>query len=250
MGYRTSNDIDLLVLPKDVTTIGNLLLAEGFKQGSVRDGVFVPSTRKEIIESKMTRGETVPYIKEINLPEMRFLEVDINFSLDYKNGNDTLLETILNRIVIVEQQNVNIITLDKYDFFIHLCSHLYKEATTLPWVEMHRDMTLYKYCDIYMLLLEMAEKDINALFLRSKELNMEKVCVYAIFNTIKLFDINNIDLIDKVDGVLKKYSSLILTVVSPKDKKKFNYKTSDVVERFFMTNRLQDLYEVNDYENT
>ena len=37
------------------------------------------------------------------------------------------------------------------DFFLHLCAHLYKEATTLPWIEMHRDMTLYKYCDIYII---------------------------------------------------------------------------------------------------
>ena len=35
-GYRTSNDIDLLVHPKDITEIGNALLNWGFKQGSVR----------------------------------------------------------------------------------------------------------------------------------------------------------------------------------------------------------------------
>ncbi len=88
-GYRTSNDIDLLVHPKDVTEVGNALLSAGFKQGNVRNGSFIPATRKEIIESKMMRGETVPYIKEVNLPGMQFLEVDINFSLDYKLGDIT-----------------------------------------------------------------------------------------------------------------------------------------------------------------
>ncbi len=89
-GFRTSNDIDLLVHPKDVTEIGNALLSAGFKQGNVRNGSFIPATRKEIIESKMMRGETVPYIKEIGISGMQFLEVDINFSLDYKPG-DTML---------------------------------------------------------------------------------------------------------------------------------------------------------------
>ena len=67
-GFRTSNDIDLLVHPKDVTVIGNALLSAGFKQGNVRNGNFIPAVRKEIIESKIMRGETVPYIKEIGLP--------------------------------------------------------------------------------------------------------------------------------------------------------------------------------------
>lgn len=86
-GYRTSNDVDLLVLPKDVTTIGNLLARSGFRQGNIRNGEFIPATRQEIIESKMMRGETVPYIKEVDLTFMKFFKVDINFSLDYKNGN-------------------------------------------------------------------------------------------------------------------------------------------------------------------
>lgn len=151
-GYRTSNDIDLLVHPKDITEVGNTLLKGGFLQGNVRSGNFVPASHKEIIESKMTRGETVPYIKEVKFPEMQFLEVGINFSLDYKQGGTALLEEMMKNTVIEEKDGFRVRTLRRDDFFIHLCAHLYKEATTLPWVEMRRDMTLYKYCDIYMLL--------------------------------------------------------------------------------------------------
>lgn len=100
----------------------------------------------------MMRGETVPYIKEVNLPGMQFLEVDINFSLDYKPGNVDLLEEMLNNSIVAKLGEYEVHTLRHEDFFVHLCSHLYKEATTLPWVEMMRDMTLYKYCDMYMLL--------------------------------------------------------------------------------------------------
>ena len=107
-GYRTSNDIDLLVLPEDVTEIGKRLTDEGFKQGNIRNGVFVPASRREIIESKMMRGETVPYIKEVSLPFMKYLEVDINFSLDYKNGDNETLKNILDRTCNVEQQGIQI----------------------------------------------------------------------------------------------------------------------------------------------
>ena len=143
-GYRTSSDIDLLVRPEDVTQIGNALSIAGFMQGNIRNGEFIPATRKEIIESKMLRGETVPYIKELNFPNMRYLEVDINFSLDYKNSATNTLDMMLEKVSKREIRGAEVRTLDESDFFIHLCNHLYKEATTLPWVEMMRDMTLYE----------------------------------------------------------------------------------------------------------
>jgi len=151
-GYRTSNDVDLLVHPKDITVIGNVLSENGFMQGYIRNGDFVPATRQEIISSRIMRGETVPYVLEIDLPYLRYLEVDINFSLDYKNTDDDLVESMLKRIVKEKIRDTTISVLNHYDFFIHLCCHLYKEATTLPWIQMNRDMTLYKYLDIYLLL--------------------------------------------------------------------------------------------------
>ena len=147
-GCRTANDIDLLVHPRDVGLLGRALTEAGFRQGNIRNGEFIPAARREIIESKMTRGETVPYILEIGLPYMRFLEVDINFSLDYKNSAPDVLERMLNDTVV----NEGIVTLNRSDFLIHLACHLYKEAATLPWVKMKRDMTLYKYADLYLLL--------------------------------------------------------------------------------------------------
>lgn len=107
-GYRTSNDIDILVSPKDITKIGNTLTQAGFAQGHIRNGAFVPASRKEIIESRMMRGETVPYIKEIWMPSMRFLEVDINFSLDYKPANTNYIDHILSSACIKEYDSFKI----------------------------------------------------------------------------------------------------------------------------------------------
>ena len=248
-GYRTSNDVDLLVLPKDVTTVGQLLSASGFKQGNVRNGVFIPATRQEIIESKMMRGETVPYIKEVNLPFMKFFEVDINFSLDYKSGTVDALSDILSNVCIKNENELSIPTLNDADFFIHLCAHLYKEATTLPWIEMNRDMTLYKYCDIYMLLSEMTETQVQRVFSRATELGMEKICAYTILETIGLFDMDNTFAYGISRVALENEPDFCLKVVSPKDKMILKYQTSDVTERFFMESRANDLKEVSDDGN-
>ena len=247
-GCRTSNDVDLLVLPKDVTTIGNLLSSAGFKQGYIRNNEFVPATRQEIIESKMMRGETTPYIKEVNLPFLKFFEVDINFSLDYKNGNEKIISDMLSKVCIKKEKELSIPTLDDIDFFIHLCAHLYKEATTLPWIEMHRDMTLYKYCDIYMLLSEISDDQLIKIFERATNLDMEKICAYAILETIGLFDIDNPLAYDLSLMALDDDTGFCLKVISPKDKKVLMYQTVDVTERFFMKSRADDLKEVDENE--
>lgn len=242
-GYRTSNDIDLLVLPQNVTEIGNALREAGFRQGNIRNGEFVPATRKEIIESKMMRGETVPYIKEMRLPQMKYLEVDINFSLDYKNGDAQVIEVILDRACIKNVRGMRVKTLDNYDFFIHLCSHLYKEASTLPWVEMMRDMTLYKYCDIYMLLNKMAEEDVRRIYDRALTLGIDKQCAFAVLQMAQLFDIKSTYALGKAGLVLESDSVFLHRVVSPEDKRSLIYTEKSVWERFFADNRKELLKE-------
>ena len=244
-GYRTANDVDLLVRPEDVTRIGEALTKAGFRQGHVRGGEFVPAGRKEIIESKMLRGETVPYILEIGLPKMRFLEVDINFSLDYKNGDSAVLNAMLERVTNTEAKKVRIPVLNKCDFLIHLCCHLYKEAAVLPWVEMKRDMTLYKYADVYMLLNRMSEADMAEWLDRARELELERICAFAVLQTAELFAGGNPAAEKTAEEILRSDPDFLHRVISPSEKKTYIYTTRNIAERFFMSDRAADLAEVS-----
>lgn len=248
-GYRTCNDVDLLVLPQNVTKMANLLKEAGFTQGNIRNGEFVPATRKEIIESKMMRGETIPFVKEVNLPFLKFFEVDINFSLDYKNGDDKILTRMLSEAYIREQNQISVLTLSEIDFFIHLCAHLYKEATTMAWIQMNRDMTLYKYCDIYMLLSEMSDKMFEKVLRRAKNLGMERICAYAVLESMELFDMEN-DFIRQMAADVISNSDFRLKVTSPQHNKHFIYQTADTNKRFFMKSREKNLKEVEILEKT
>ena len=243
-GYRTSNDIDLLVRSKDVAEIGEALRSAGFRQGNVRNGSFVPATRRELIESRMMRGETVPYIKEVDLPGMQFLEVDINFSLNYKPDDGQLLDEMIANTAVKEMDGLRVQTLRKDDFFMHLCIHLYKEAATLPWVEMMRDMTLYKYADIYMLLNKADKDEIDLLFTRAKRTQMEKICAFAVMQMSELFLFDNQYAVSKANEILSTNGEFLHTVVSPKDKKVFIFKERDISARFFADNRKALLEEV------
>ena len=244
IGHRTSNDVDLLVSASDITIIGKLLAKAGFIQGSIHNGIFVPATRQEIIASRVLRGETVPYIKEVGLPFMKFFEVDINFSLDYKNGTDNLVEVLLSKVYEKQTAAGCIPTLCDEDFFIHLCAHLYKEATTLPWIKMGRDMTLYKYCDIYMLLSQSSDEQMQRIVHRSSQLGLEKICAYAILESMELFELNNAWINQWATQALADEPDFRLQVTAPAEKKMFQYQTQNASKRFFMKSRITDLKEV------
>lgn len=242
-GCRTSNDIDILVSPEDVGVISDLLCANGFRQGSIMGGEFVAATRREIIESRMLRGETVPFIKKIGFPYMEYLELDINFSLDYKNGDGKALSEMLARSGERSIGELWVPTLEKNDFIIHLCCHLHKEATTYLWVKMHRDMSLYKYSDIYICCKGMSDSDARQLFERAYQLGAEKQCAFAIMQTDELFGAFSEELKAYAARALGDDSNALHRVISPADGKVFEYRTHDITKRLFMKNRVRDLKE-------
>lgn len=248
-GYRTSNDIDVLVNALDVGVFSQALLKAGFKQGNIRNGTFVAATRQEIVSSKLMRGETVPFIIEINLPQIKYLEVDINFSLDYKPGDSKMIEKLLNDSVIENTYESNIRTLNKSDFFIHLCCHLYKEATTLPWIKMKRDMTLYKYIDILYFVNGLSLEDTTQLFIRAEELKLKKICACVTLWVDSLWPIDNDVLIEWANKVIATDPDFLLKVIAPTENKDYIYANKDIKERFFTNDRTKILKEIT-YEKT
>lgn len=146
-GLRTSNDIDILIEENDVSRCQKILCENGFTQGYFVPGSgIIPATRKEIILAKMNYGETIPFVKIIDDEP---LVIDLNFSIDYKPEKDTLIvNRLLNNIEDVTYEDVTFKSLNLEDFIIHLCCHLYKEATIYDWVKRRKDLLLYKFSDL------------------------------------------------------------------------------------------------------
>lgn len=243
-GCRTSNDIDLLIESKNVTALGKALKKEGFAQGKISNGEFVPATRKEIIESKYLRGETVPYIRKTGDKFHQFFEIDLNFSLDYKNGDGNLVKKLIADSVTKQNGDVKTVTLNDIDFFIHLCAHLYKEATVLPWVKMKRDMTLYKYADIYFLLMKFTDEEIFKIFKKADKTGLEKECAFAIIQTAELIGNKFHYAYLKAREISCANPGLLDIVISPADKKIYSYREKDIQKRFFLKNREKNLTEI------
>ena len=241
-GLRTSNDVDVLIEPDNITELTNILKRYGFKQGNIRNEVFVPAERKEIVSSRMNRGETVPFIKELNLPGMKYLELDVNFSLGFRPGVD---EQIVSEFLSRSKPQIHgdTHTLDSVDFLLHLCAHLYKEATVMSWVKMGRDISLYKYCDLYLYLNKyMGDTYSDKLIPRIEEVGLIKECYYALYYTKELFGMNNSLLNNVLDKIRPANSDFMHQIIDPQNRKTYSFdmQYSDWV---FCSNRRELLNE-------
>ena len=226
-GLRTSNDIDVLINFKDSAGISKLLTENGFIQGHIRNNEIIKASRTEIISSQLNRGEAVPFVKEVNLPYMKFLEVDVNFSLGFKPDADKgITERLLTDIVTeIKTQKGALYTLSPPDFLIQLCTHLYKEASVYNWVAFGRDQGLYKYLDIYLFVLEYLNPNTTEAYIRRiKALGVENECYYALNGTKELFSLcatPELDLL--LMGITPEDLAFLNEVYSPADGKKYRY---------------------------
>lgn len=241
-GLRTSNDIDILINPNDITELADELKAVGFNQGNVRNETFIPASRAEIISSRMNRGETVPFVKEVNLPGMKFLEIDVNFSLGFRPGVDEqVVCDFLNRTQPMILNTIS--TLDKTDFLMHLCAHLYKEATVMSWVEMGRDISLYKYCDIYLFLRKFMDDEFaKELIQRINDVGLSKECYYALNYAKDLFKIDDSALDMLLKGIQPADMSFMMQVLEPQTGKVYSY-NMEYKDWVFCSDRKGKLYE-------
>lgn len=243
-GTRTSNDIDILIDRASIPKLAGMLTENGFLQGYIRNGSFVKAKRKDIVNALLNRGETTPFIKEINLDGMKYLEIDVNISVDERSsgGAQTVKEMLSHAALdICVGEGRQLYTLDRTDFLIHLCTHLYKEASVYQWVEMGRDLSLYKFLDIYVYWKAcMDEASVLLLKERAECYGAQKAVYYALCGTKQLFGIS----CKALDQLVGEWSGIVGDVMNmvydPAGKCRYCYK-DDFEERVFDEKRRNNL---------
>lgn len=194
LGCRMSNDVDILVDSNDLSRCSNLLKELGFTQGFIHTGTIIEATRKEIVNQRLNYGEIVPFHKYAGEPGLNILSIDVNFSMD-----ETALKTkdataifLQNKISYRINEFSDAVSLQIEYFLIHLCQHLFKEASVIDWIEWQRDLSLYKFLDIYCLVVNNENTiDWQRLAMIIQERGMEKACYFALYNTQLLFPFLN-----------------------------------------------------------
>lgn len=244
-GLRTSNDLDVLIHSNNIAKLSKKLKANGFLQGNIQNGKFTTAAREKIISSRMNRGETVPFIKKVDLPGMEYMEVDINFSLDFKAKQENdVVEKLLSHTEKLSDNGL--FTFSKEDFLIHLCVHLFKEATIMNWVEMGRDLSLYKFCDIYLF----AQKFIDLSFAdklvqKINEYRLCNECYYTLTNVRTLFNIKNYILDKIIKDIQPENLEFMNQIINPTTKEAYFY-NMDFTDWVFCPNRKEHIYALAD----
>lgn len=243
-GQRISNDIDILVNAQDLTKIQKIFLDAGFVQGHCDEGGrIIPASRREIVHSRLNHGETIPFLRYFNND---LVEVDLNFSLDFKAEDSTHnISVMLNDSIEYELSNVTIRTLALSDFLIHLCCHLFKEATTYDWLINRRDLMLYKFCDIYLFVhrfagVEFFEKLIQGIYVHG----VQRECYYALVHCSEIYP-NMLSIsgyVDMLNSIKPTSIEYLSEIVHPIEKKIYKYNIS-FIDWFECPNRLAQLRE-------
>jgi hypothetical protein len=236
-GYRTSNDIDILINENDITNCQNVLLNNGFVQGEYKKDVgIIPANRREILMSRMNYGETIPFVKMI---EDEPVNIDLNFSVDFKPaGQSQIVSELLMNTIEVEFENVCFKTLNRIDFLIHLCCHLYKEATTINWVRSNRDLQLYKFSDINIFFHEcILKEDFQNIVKCIAEFGVEKECYYTFENASVIYpNLKKIEGFEKMLNDIKpKDIKFMKQIYDPMDKNVYEYDIT--FEEWFMSKK-------------
>ena len=115
---------------------------------------------------------------------------------------------------------------------------------------MKRDLTLYKFLDIYMLLQSFNESISEQLLLRSAELGVSDICSCVVKWTCDLFDIAAHPLKTLSEKQLENDSIILDRVIAPSEKKFYYYSTQNIKERFFSENRVLLFKEETDNATT
>lgn len=150
-GERISNDIDILVRSADVGKAGKVLKEMGFIQGEYdkEKREILPLSRLEIVNRRLNRGETAPFLRATENAEVPYIEVDVNFSLGYVPGEGQALQEEMLKSRKKYKGFISLYAPDEELFFLHLLLHQYKESELMFMVERNKELDLYKLADIY-----------------------------------------------------------------------------------------------------
>ncbi|WP_027338547.1 nucleotidyltransferase family protein [Halonatronum saccharophilum] len=253
-GCRVSKDIDVLLNTSDLKKFDKIIKKLGYIQGYYNQdkSQIVPCDRKEILRWRMTTGEVVPYKKLVDRPVLNFAEIDINFSLDWlPERTSDAVAAFLKEVDYYEiEGGERFRSLSLEVFLIHLCIHLYKEAYVVNWIESQRDLTLYKFVDIYALIEDSNLKIDWNLFIKTVKKNDDgndliKGCYFALEYTRILFEkLNkNNDFIKVLEELKPEDTKYLNQVINPETNEKHEW-TIDLKTRLFDLKRYKHLKKI------
>lgn len=243
-GTRTSNDIDILIDKKSIQSVTQILNDLNYVQGkyNYKKNIIENFNNDELNHSIKSKGETCPFIKLVNEPTIKTIDVDLNFSLDWtpKYNQSKIKEILKNRIKINIDDKNAVYSASIYDNIIELCIHLYKDSALIDIVKKRKVFDLYKFIDIYYYI-NINYEDIDFSILKNKILSFkaEEYVYFALKYLTEIFEDFNTKEITALIKQLQKYitnNKILDTIFDQYNEKNKLITTTKIKERIFEYN--------------
>lgn len=197
---RHMNDMDIMIDIDSRSKVANVLENLGFVQGRPdRTGDRIKGySRNEQIAWSMSMNNMPLFTKMREERYVRFLEIDFTFGIDFNRKNTAVSSMLQNTFY---DESAGFERLDRVDFFIHLCAHLYKEATNASWVIYFQDINLIKFCDVREYFMQnYSEEWYSKVCERAREFDAIKALYYSLYYSFMVFDdYEYLNLLEKIE---------------------------------------------------
>lgn len=246
-GIRTLNDLDFLISINSKSIVSSELKKLGYKMGKYDYFAtqFTEITREEELLWKMHLGNLHPHVKKGPNDYLNYINVDFSYDVDLKKEY-TASRLLIENSIDSEILGVRTKMLNEIDFLIHICIHLYKEATNVEWVYLHAELNLIKFCDLREYTLSIVDKlDWTELSVRAKELGADDAVFYSYYYLDFIYGERFTDNFTRQLGItdisyMEKYGE--------KDYQGAKVWKKSFTERFFSLSNKDEITEISKYQ--
>lgn len=238
LGSRSLNDLDYMIDIDDIGKAREVMRNIGYSQGDydVDSKKITPFSREKKMVWQMNLNTVPIFLKNVDSVFCDLVQVDFSYSLDLKKDAIPVKE-------IIQESKAD--GMSKAHFFVHLCSHLYKEAGGAIWIYSNADLSLIKFCDVREYLLKfMSEENFIEAYNFAKKYNVVDAIFYCLYY-IKL--IYNDEFVDKYLTRIECKNNEILNRFGEDDLGKVIQWKSSFFERMFAISNREELEQNSDF---
>ena len=181
---RKTDDVDILISIDDIPQITEILIQQGFtnRQYNKEKKEFFDYDKLTVMKYKMTMYNLLPFVK---VQDDQLIIFDISFALDFDRSTSNVVKNML-QAVIVEQDKIP--TMKGKDYLIHLLIHNYREASNASWIELSKDITLRKFCDIREFIREiLTDNELKMVVSEMLEINQKAALIFNIYSIYEIY---------------------------------------------------------------
>lgn len=244
-GCAVPRVFEILVRKEDVCKISTKLRLFGFRMED-NHGVGLNNRQNTLDDEKWVKNcKSLKFYKDIKLPYMKRLEVELIFAIRSSNGAIFDTNSMLLKSKTVCIKNTNIRTLEKSDAITCLCNRTYNNICDIRNVKQGIDMALYRFINLYVIFSEIIEEEALEIIKNAQKNDMIGELVFCINITSEILNIKfkTFTKYFETVGVDSTKKQLSYPINDYDSRKSYKYTETDMKKLLFSKNRYNLLVE-------